>query len=109
MCGRYEAGRKQKSLRHSTSLLRWMTGSAKSGDSGATALIEPESGRWVSLMRVSHASRSHSTESSRFWCYCGVAVQATGTVGSLWLQLVNAKLSTRDWLPPVDTLTVAEV
>ena len=29
-------------------------GSAKIADSGATALIEPESGRWASLMRVSH-------------------------------------------------------
>src|SRR5260370_2170215 len=82
-------------------------GSAKISDSGATVPIEPESERWASLMRVTHVSRSHSTESSRFCCYCRVLVQATGTVGSLWVQLLNVKVFTSDWLPDVDTLTVA--
>jgi hypothetical protein len=80
----------------------------KQADSGATALIEPKSGRWASLMRVTHVSRGHSTKSSRFCCYCGVAVQVTGRFGSFLVQLVKLKLFASDWLPAV-TLIFAEV
>jgi len=82
--------------------------SARISDSGATAPIEPESERWASLMRVTHASRSQSTESSQFCCYYGVPVQVTGLAGSFWVQPVNVKVFTSDCLPDV-TVIVAEV